>query len=88
MPPLLFKPSFMLLLLAVFSVLAYGQTGSMQGTLTDSQGGVLTNAKVMAVDETKGVIARETTTKSDGSFQLLPLSRGTYTLKRPVQNVD
>ena len=85
MRQLLFKPSFMLLLLAAFSVLAYGQTGSLQGTLTDSQGGVLTNAKVMAVDETKGVIARETTTKSDGSFQLLPLSRGTYTLKIEAQ---
>ncbi|MFN7931279.1 MAG: TonB-dependent receptor [Blastocatellia bacterium] len=34
-----------------------------------------------AIDETKGVVARETTTNSDGAFQLLPLARGTYTLK-------
>jgi Carboxypeptidase regulatory-like domain/TonB-dependent Receptor Plug Domain len=72
--------------LSLFFVLAcaataYGQSGSIQGSVVDQQGNAVANARVAAIDESKGLVARETTTGNDGSFQLLPLMRGTYTLK-------
>ena len=39
------------------------------------------NTKVSAFDEAKQLVVRETTSAEDGSFQLQPLQRGTYTVK-------
>jgi hypothetical protein len=60
---------------------ASAQNGVIQGTLVDAQGSVIPNAKVVATDDVKKVVARETTTAQDGSFQLRPLSPGTYSVK-------
>lgn len=74
--------SAVLLLLALTLVVpAFSQTGVIQGSLVDPQGAVIVNAKVTAVDENKGVIARDTVTGSDGAFQLRPLRPGVYTVK-------
>src|SRR5262245_13112109 len=72
-----------LLLCFVFAVTAtsFAQSGSIQGSIVDAQGNIITNAKVAVIDESKGVVIRETQTDQNGSFQLLPLLRGTYTLK-------
>jgi Carboxypeptidase regulatory-like domain/TonB-dependent Receptor Plug Domain len=66
-----------------FAITATGfaQSGSIQGSVLDPQGNVIANAKVVAIDESKGIVIRETQTDRNGSFQLLPLLRGTYTLK-------
>ena len=76
-----FSTSAIILLVSAFAIPAFGQTGAIKGTLVDPQGSVIADAKVMAIDESKGVVARETTTDREGSFQLLPLQRGTYTLR-------
>ncbi len=60
---------------------AHAQSGSIQGSLVDTQGNVIANAKVSVIDESKGNVIRDTQTDQNGSFQLLPLLRGTYTLK-------
>jgi len=70
-----------LLLVSAFAIAALGQSGAIQGTLVDPQGGAITNAKVLVIDEAKGLTVRETMTDKDGAFQLLPMPRGTYTLK-------
>jgi carboxypeptidase family protein/TonB-dependent receptor-like protein len=72
-----------LLLCFVFAVTAtsFAQSGSIQGSLVDTQGNIITNAKVEVIDESKGIVTRQTQTDQNGSFQLLPLLRGTYTLK-------
>jgi carboxypeptidase family protein/TonB-dependent receptor-like protein len=74
---------FSLLLCFVFAVTAtsFAQSGSIQGSIVDAQGNIITNAKVEVIDESKGIVIRETQTDQNGSFQLLPLLRGTYTLK-------
>jgi hypothetical protein len=60
---------------------AFAQSGSIQGTVLDASGGSVANAKVSAVDEEKQLVARETTTATDGSFALRPLLPGRYTVK-------
>jgi hypothetical protein len=65
-----------ILLIGAFCQLpAFGQTGAIQGTLSDPQGAAIAGAKVSAVEETKNVIVRQTVSERDGSFrfpQLLP----------------
>jgi hypothetical protein len=60
---------------------AFGQTGSIQGTVDDSTGAVVPNAKVRAFDQDKQVIARETTTNREGVFNLTPLLPGQYAIR-------
>jgi Carboxypeptidase regulatory-like domain/TonB-dependent Receptor Plug Domain len=62
----------------------FAQSGSIQGSVVDPQGNVIANAKVVVIDESKGIVIRETQTDQSGSFQALPLLRGTYTLKVEV----
>ncbi|MBO0861555.1 MAG: TonB-dependent receptor [Chloracidobacterium sp.] len=71
----------LLLLLFATAISAYAQSGAIHGTLADPQGNAIANAKVMAIDEAKGVVVRETAVDKDGSFQLQPLPRGTYTVQ-------
>jgi carboxypeptidase family protein len=76
-----------LLLLFIFAtaISAYAQSGTIQGTLVDPQGNTIANAKVMAIDEAKGLVVRETNADKDGAFLLLPLLRGTYTVQVEAQ---
>src|SRR5688572_13501780 len=75
------------LLLLIFATAssAYAQSGTIQGALVDSLGNVIANAKIVAIDEAKGVVVRETNVDKDGVFQLLPLPRGTYTVQVEAQ---
>jgi hypothetical protein len=56
-------------------------SGSIQGTVADAQGGRIAGATVRATDQGKGLVVRETTTAADGSFLLQPLDPGTYTIR-------
>jgi hypothetical protein len=57
------------------------QSGEIHGTVVDSQGAVIPGAKVEARDEEKSLVSRETLSGDDGSFQLLPLQPGKYTVR-------
>ena len=46
------------------------QTGTIQGNLVDSAGGTVPNAKIVAIDEARQNVARETTTDQAGTFYL------------------
>ncbi len=61
------------------SVLAQGLTGQISGTLTDSNGGVVPNAKVQVINEETAQI-REVTSDSDGNFVVPQLLPATYSL--------
>ncbi len=67
--------------LSILTACLYGQTGTIQGTVVDASGASVPNAKVLATDEGKGVVAREAKTDAAGRFQLLELLRGTYSLR-------
>ena len=60
------------------------QTGSIQGLLLDPQGGVIPNAKIIATDEAKQVVAREGASGADGRFYLRNLLPGRYTVRSEV----
>jgi Carboxypeptidase regulatory-like domain/TonB-dependent Receptor Plug Domain len=76
---------YLSLVFAVVSSTALAQTGSIQGTVTDSGGGVVPNARVIVTDLDKGTLARETKSTKDGSFVLSPLLPGHYDLKIEMQ---
>ncbi len=73
-----------LLALLLGVVAAFCQTGVIQGTLVDSQQAVIVNAKVVAFDEAKALVVRETKSQPDGTFQLRPLLPGRYTVKADI----
>ncbi len=65
-------------LLAVAPALADEVNGRIRGTVSDSSGAVIPNAKVTVTNVATG-ISREVTTASDGSFEFLNLlAPGTY----------
>src|SRR5258708_402590 len=80
-----FASKFNLFFLAVVFLFARPvsaqNSGSIQGTVVDPQGGVIPGATLKAVDEAKGVVVRGTTTGPDGFFLLQPLDPGTYTIR-------
>jgi Carboxypeptidase regulatory-like domain/TonB-dependent Receptor Plug Domain len=66
--------------LCCFSAMAQN-SGTIQGTVADAQGALIAGATVQALDQEKGVVARDATTNSEGIFVLQPLQPGTYTIK-------
>lgn len=60
---------------------AAAQNGIIQGTVVDPVQSAIVNAKVSAVDESKGLVIREVVSDGQGSFQLQPLSPGIYTIR-------
>jgi hypothetical protein len=55
-------------------------SGTITGTVVDSQGAVIAGASVQAVDQEKGTIVRQATTGASGNFDLQPLQPGIYTV--------
>lgn len=53
--------------------------GSIEGTVTDATGAVITNATVTATNSSSGVATKSTTTKN-GFYAIAPLLPGTYTV--------
>src|SRR5690242_11906886 len=69
---------FTLLVLGIVPLFA--QNGVIQGIVVDPQGADIPNASVTAIDASKGVVVRQSTSAQDGSFQLQPLPPGNYTI--------
>jgi hypothetical protein len=68
----------------VVAATAWAQSGQIQGRLLDEQGGALPGVQVSAIDEEKGVIARQVTSGADGVFKLVALLRGRYTVRAEI----
>jgi hypothetical protein len=66
-----------LVLLSVPSVSAQVSTSSITGTVTDTSGAVVANAKVEAKNEETGVVFSQNTTSS-GNYSLASLTPGSY----------
>jgi hypothetical protein len=74
--------------LAVFlaaGLCAYGQAvnGTILGTVTDSTGGVITNAKV-TITETNTGVSRTTNTNDSGNYNFPDLPPGTYSVTSEI----
>src|SRR5262245_2188133 len=63
---------------------AWAQSAQIQGKLVDEGGGALPGVQVSAVDEEKGVVARQATSGQDGFFNLVALLRGRYTIRAEI----
>jgi len=68
-------------LLSLFAVSAYAQfKASIQGTVMDSNGGAIANAKVTATNVATGA-TRETVTSAEGFYRISDLPPGSYTVR-------
>ena len=67
------------MLLAASLVLAQSDNTSVSGTITDSSGGSIANAKVVLKNQTNGAV-REVSTNGSGNYTIPSISSGTYTL--------
>jgi len=89
--------------LTIFAFLALGaaafgqvQTGTLRGTITDPNGGVVAGATVTARNQTSGVTGASVQTNDQGNFSFTNLVPGKYTLsveqsgfkKKSVVDVD
>src|SRR6266478_5807150 len=61
------------------AVLAAGQTGSIQGTVTDTTGAVVSGANIAAVNSATGA-SRSATSSESGVFSIPALAVGEYTV--------
>src|SRR5579864_1011778 len=76
-----FSPLMLSLLLLVFAVSAFSQTtASIQGTVTDQSGAAVAGATVTVKNTAQG-IERTTQTSPTGSYEILALSPGTYSVQ-------
>ena len=66
--------------LSTFPLVAQDATGRVIGVVTDPSGGVVVKAKI-TVSNLDTRISRETTTGEDGSYQILLLPIGSYTVE-------
>src|SRR3982751_4392183 len=71
--------AFLLLNFLSFSASAQTTTSTIEGTVTDANGGVIAGATVKATGKTLAT-ERVVTTDSDGFFRLAGLPAGTYTV--------
>ncbi|MCI0356619.1 MAG: carboxypeptidase-like regulatory domain-containing protein, partial [Acidobacteria bacterium] len=74
---------FLLLLLAL-PLLAQLPTATLNGTLTDPQGAVVSGAKLTLTHPATGT-TREGTTSVDGGYVFTNLAAGTYTMRVAAQ---
>src|SRR5437763_3938426 len=62
------------------SVMAQATTGTLRGTVTDAQGGVIAGATVTVKNEGTGVVSPTITTSGEGTFDVAALIPGSYTV--------
>src|SRR5579871_3147316 len=75
---LILRPT--LLLICSLSLLAQVDHSSLSGTVTDSTGALVPNAKIETLSDQTG-LRRQTVSGSAGTYQIPGLPIGTYTIK-------
>jgi hypothetical protein len=55
-------------------------SGSISGVVQDSQGAVVTTAKVALINQDQGTVVRDLSTSAEGTFVFTPVPPGTYTV--------
>src|ERR1051326_3123135 len=81
----LFAPLFAAALCLLLSATASAQsTATLQGTITDQQGAVVPNAKVIAHNNATG-LERTAQTDADGNYQIAALPPGVYHVEVQAQ---
>src|ERR1051326_1999565 len=66
--------------LAAIPAMAQATTGTLRGTVTDPNGGVIAGATVTAKNEATGTTTPAATTTGEGTFEFANLQPGTYTV--------
>src|SRR6266481_11398 len=69
------------LLLIVAPAVAQQSTGMITGTVQDSQGGIVPDAKVTVINQAQGTVFRQLQTSSGGTFVVTPVPAGAYTVE-------
>jgi hypothetical protein len=69
-----------LCLLVTLPAVAQVSTGEIEGTITDSSGAAIPNAKVTATNAATNTVVRETITSPDGGYTMTFLPPGTYNM--------
>ena len=76
----MFKRIYLTAILSIFSLIAFAQTGTLKGTITDRiTGKPVEFANVVIMKN--GVQKMGTSTGLDGTFTLKPIDPGTYTVQ-------
>jgi len=73
-----------MLAISLIAAPAWAQSAQIQGKLVDEQGAVVPGVQVSALDEEKGVVARQVTSDAAGFFNLVALLRGRYTVRAEI----
>src|SRR6476661_515375 len=63
-----------------FPLSAQVSSGEIVGTITDSSGGAVPNAKIVTTNAQTNTAVRETTASGDGTYAITLLPPGTYNL--------
>src|SRR5580765_6266689 len=71
----------LLLLTVTRPALAQGVTGTVSGTIKDTQGGVIPGATVTLVSESKGTRSSPVVTNATGDFVFPNIAADTYTIR-------
>ncbi len=77
-----------LALAALSAISVQAQTGSINGTIVDPSGNVMPQAQVRVTNTATGNVTRTTVTNSEGTFQLLALPPGTYSVRITAPNMQ
>src|SRR6478672_10195 len=72
------RPALFVLALVLLPAAAFAQTGSIAGTVRDSQGGVLPGVTVEVTSPQLIEKVRSTVTDGNGRYQIVSLPSGTY----------
>lgn len=76
----LLQSGFMLAVILICAIAAFGQSSSLSGTILDPQGSAVTGATI-TVTNTATNASRSTTSSKDGSYQIPQLAPGTYRVR-------
>src|SRR5262245_8039241 len=80
----LLRSGFMLAVLSLSAIAAFGQSSSLSGTVLDPQGNAVAGATITATNVATGAV-RTTTSSKEGAYQIAQLAPGTYRVRSEAQ---